>query len=370
MARFLYVNNNTRPNSVTAYSVDQNGSLTELPGSPFLTGGDGGDIGFEVLSATAVAAFGKLYVSNSTTQDVSGFNINSDGSLTPLPGSPYNTGTDVAAGVAVEPMRKILYVSSTCSLTAAFKIQADGTLVLLPGSPFGPFLGTGFMSVITKDGENLFSDCRTEIVGSLAIQPDGSLVENPGSPFASGTFNNHGLALSNDDTLLFVCGAADPNVSVFSVSPTGTLTLVPGSPFPSLVNDPDLCVVHPTLNLLFVADAISAGINFAAFTFDSSGTLTPAGPPISDGGAGPRVMVTNPEGTLLFITNSISQDVSVLGVGGIPIPGSPFPGLKGQASGIALVDVVPQPGRSLFPNKQRLAHFAMSRNNLTLIDII
>jgi 6-phosphogluconolactonase (cycloisomerase 2 family) len=353
MARFLYINNNARPNSVTAYSVAPNGSLTELPGSPFLTGGHGGDIGFEVLSATAVAAFGKLYVTNSTTQNVSGFNINSDGSLTSLPGSPYFTDTDVAAGVAVEPMRRILYVSSTCSLTAAFKIQANGTLALLPGSPFGPFLGSGFMSAITKNGANLFSDCRGELVGSLAIQPDGSLVENPGSPFTAGTFNNHGLALSNDDTLLFVCGGADPHITVFSVSPGGALTQVPGSPFPSMVNNPDLCVVHPTINLLFVADAISGGLNFAAFLFDSAGTLTPAGPPISDGGSGPRVMVTNPEGMLLFIANSISQDVSVLGVGGAPIPGSPFPGLTGLSSGIALVDI-PLVGRSLFPNKQRL----------------
>lgn len=348
MARFLYVNNNARPNSVTAYSVAPDGGLTELPGSPFPTGGDGGDIGFEVLSATAVTAFGKLYVTNSTTQNVSGFNINFDGSLTSLPGSPYFTGTDVAAGVAIEPMRKILYVSSTCSETAAFTIQANGVLVPLPGSPFGPFLGTGFMTVITRDGSNLFSDCRTDLVGSLVIQPDGSLVENPGSPFASGTFNNHGLALNNNDTLLFVCGGADPHISVFSVSPGGALTQVPGSPFPTQVNNPDLCVVHPTINLLFIADALSSGTNFETFLFDSNGTLTPAGPPISDGGAGPRVMVTNPEGTLLFIANSISQDVSVLGVGGVPIPGSPFPGLTGVASGIALVDIT-QVGRSLFP---------------------
>jgi len=361
MSRFLYVNNNTRTNSVTAYKVAQDGSLTELPGSPFPTGGGGGDIGFEVLGAAAVTAFGKLYVSNSTTHSVSAFDINSDGSLTPLPGSPYNTGTEVAAGLAVEPIRKILYVSSTCSVTAAFKIQADGTLAPLTASPFGPFLGTGFMSVITKDGKYLFSDCRTEYVGSLAIQPEGSLIENPGSPFAAGTFNNHGLALSNDDTLLFVCGGADPHITVFSVSPGGTLTQVPGSPFPSLVDNPDLCVVHPTVNLLFVADALSGGLNFAAFIIESGGVLTPAGPHISDGGVGPRVMVTNPEGTLLFIANSISQDVSVLGIGGVPIPGSPFPGLRGFASGIALVDIQPvMPGRSLFPNKQKACRFVAS----------
>lgn len=354
MAKFLYVNNNTRPNSVTAYRVSPNGFLTELPGSPFLTGGHAGDIGFEVLSATAVAAFGKLYVSNSTTQNVSGFNINPDGSLTPLPGSPFFTNTDVVAGVAVEPMRRILYVSSTCSDTAAFAIQADGTLVPLPGSPFGSFLGTGFMSAITSDGNFLFSDCRTQLVGSLAIQPDGSLVENPGSPFESATFNNHGLALSNDERLLFVCGGADSRVKVFSVGPAGVLTRVPGSPFPAQVETPEFCLVHPIRNWLVVCDAVSDGLNTALFSFNETGALTPVeGSPVANGGAGPRVMTINPEGTLLFMANSLSQDVSVLGPGGVPIPGSPFPGLTGLASGLALVDVVVPPvGRSLFPKRK------------------
>lgn len=351
MAFFLYVNNNSRPNSVTAYSVADNGSLTELPGSPFLTGGDGGDIGFEVLSATAAAAFGKLYASNSTSQDVSGFNINQDGTLTPLPGSPYKTNTDVAAGVTIAPLKRILYVTSTCSEIAAFKIQADGSLVLLPGSPFGPFLGTGFMPVVNKEETLLFSDCRTDLIGRLLIQPDGSLIE-AGPPFEAETFNSHGLALSNDGKLLFICGGADPRIEVLAVAPDGTLTRVPGSPFPAQVNTPEFCAVNPVVNLLFVCDAISDNLNLALFTFDSTGTLTTvAGSPFASGGAGPRMFTINPAGTLFFAANSLSQNVSVLTQAG-PIPGSPFPGLTGLASGIALVQVAPfQVGRSLFPNK-------------------
>ena len=40
---YVYVNNQTSPNSVSAYSVSAAGSLTQLPGSPFSTGGVGAD---------------------------------------------------------------------------------------------------------------------------------------------------------------------------------------------------------------------------------------------------------------------------------------------------------------------------------------
>lgn len=353
MSDFLYVNNNTRPNSVTAYRIADNGSLTELPESPFPTNGDSGNIGFETLSATIAVAFGKLYISNSLTQNVSGFNINTDGSLTPLPGSPFNTNTDVAAGIAVATNKRVLYVSSTCSQTAAFNIQTDGTLSPLPGSPFGPFLGTGFMSVINREETLLFSDCRTQLIASLIIPPDGSLVEVPGSPFETRTFNNHGLALSSDSQLLFVCGGADPRVEVFSVAPNGTLSRVPCSPFPAQVDDPFFCAVHPAENLLFVSDAISNNLNLALFTFDSTGSLTPvANSPFANGGAGTHMLELNEQGTLLFSANALSRDVSVLTIDEEPrpIPGSPFPGVTGPASGISQSTILQvTAGRSLFP---------------------
>src|SRR5258707_10426624 len=41
-ARFVYANNDLFPgNNVSAFSVDATGNLTEIPNSPFATGGDG-----------------------------------------------------------------------------------------------------------------------------------------------------------------------------------------------------------------------------------------------------------------------------------------------------------------------------------------
>ena len=89
---FVYTNNNDATNSVTAFSVGPGGTLTMVPGSPFLTGGDGS--GSFDASNTATVTIRKriLYVSNNGTNDISGFSINTTtGALTPVPGSPFAT---------------------------------------------------------------------------------------------------------------------------------------------------------------------------------------------------------------------------------------------------------------------------------------
>lgn len=44
---FVYTNDNANgSNTVTGFSVDSSGVLTRIPGSPFLTGGDGSGDGF------------------------------------------------------------------------------------------------------------------------------------------------------------------------------------------------------------------------------------------------------------------------------------------------------------------------------------
>jgi hypothetical protein len=76
---FVYANNDSFPNTVSAYSVAADGTLTQIPGSPFLTGGDGvgaGGAGFYAAPRATTCAIGNvLYVSNAGSNDVSAFTI-------------------------------------------------------------------------------------------------------------------------------------------------------------------------------------------------------------------------------------------------------------------------------------------------------
>jgi hypothetical protein len=191
---FVYTNNDIAgPNSVSALSADANGSLTPIPGSPFLTGGTGIGSGFFAANRiTSVVVKHFLYAGNSGSDTVSAFAIDpNSGILTPVPGSPFATG-----GVA------------------------DGLGISLAATPDDNFLiaASGVSNTITV----------------YSILANGALAQVAGSPFPGGPGGSpDGIKVTPDGRFL---AAAQPNadgVAMFGISPTGVLTSVPGSPFPA-----------------------------------------------------------------------------------------------------------------------------------------
>jgi 6-phosphogluconolactonase (cycloisomerase 2 family) len=90
-------------NSVAAYSNDGSGNLTALAGSPYLTGGTGvggnGASGIGALDAdqeVIINSAGNLLLAvNGHSNSVASFTINSDGTLTTVAGSPFaSSGKD------------------------------------------------------------------------------------------------------------------------------------------------------------------------------------------------------------------------------------------------------------------------------------
>src|SRR5262245_10959073 len=139
---FVYTNNDRNPNSISAFSVASNGSLSPVAGSPFLTGGieaGGGFFAANRITAAIVKDF--LYAANAGSNTVSGFSINpATGVLTPVPGSPFATG-GVADGIGVSlattPDDKFLIAANGSSMTiTVFSIAANGALSQVAGSPF------------------------------------------------------------------------------------------------------------------------------------------------------------------------------------------------------------------------------------------
>src|SRR5262245_44706396 len=115
---FLYVNNNAPgSNTVTAFSIAANGSLSPLPGSPFATGGAGDDAGFYAGNRIIACIMGAvLYAANQGTSSVSAMRINPlNGVLTSVPGSPFATGgvsNGFGVTLAATPDNRFLYVAN------------------------------------------------------------------------------------------------------------------------------------------------------------------------------------------------------------------------------------------------------------------
>ena len=122
LAQFAYVGNGGGSNNISAYRIDENGALSQIPGSPFAAG--------NLPSSVAVDPSGRfVYVVNEASNDVSGYRINKDGGLTPLSESPFRVGIDPHE-VAVDPAGKFLYVvNAVDNNVSGFRIDGDGALI-------------------------------------------------------------------------------------------------------------------------------------------------------------------------------------------------------------------------------------------------
>src|SRR4051794_8434794 len=87
-SNFVYVNNGHLNNhSVLGYVEAANGTLTEIPGSPFLTNGQASDVAGAMENLVVAPVGNFLYVPNGSSGTVTVFSINPQtGFLTPAPG--------------------------------------------------------------------------------------------------------------------------------------------------------------------------------------------------------------------------------------------------------------------------------------------
>src|SRR4051812_50213734 len=75
---FVYTNDNFSPNTVSVFKVSpSNGALTLIPGSPFLTGGDGGapDVGPENITTATQGTKNFFYAAKASTGTINAFSL-------------------------------------------------------------------------------------------------------------------------------------------------------------------------------------------------------------------------------------------------------------------------------------------------------
>jgi hypothetical protein len=320
------VNNQGIANSVVGYSVSSTGSLTELPGSPYATGGIGTTGTCQGLDRIITSAANNLlFVSNGGDQTIGVFQINpADGSLSAAPGSPFASGLTLdscqgislaatpdgsllmAAGngkiqsFAVAPngvLTKGPLTTNCCSPTVGMKISAignllalsnessvsvysinpDGSLVAATGSPF-PLTGTGVLSGIDFScaADRLYgveTSFAATITDAWSIAAGGALLPITGSPFIAPAGGSGSLVLSPDNSKLFTNNPFTSKIQSYSLDLNGSVHSIGAFGPLNSVHTPMGLATDLAGRFLFAADDT---VGVAVFSVAATGTLSPA----------------------------------------------------------------------------------------------
>lgn len=269
----VYVNDNTAgTNTIAAFARHSNGTLTPLPGSPFAAGGAG--IGKIIGSQGALQATegGRyLLAVDAGSNQISVLRVRGDGSLTPAQGSPVWSGGIEPVSLAVHD--DLVYVAnegngSTGSNYTGFRLNDKGRLTPIGGS-------TVALSGTALPGDILFNSTGNNLIG-LEVGP--SLIDS------------------------------------FAVGEDGRLTAAAGSPFAAQSEGPFGSEFSPTNpRHLYVSNAHAGAGNgsVSAFTVSRKGALTSIGAsPYADNQTAPCWVEITHDGRYLFTVNTASTTIS------------------------------------------------------------
>jgi 6-phosphogluconolactonase (cycloisomerase 2 family) len=131
-------------NQIAVWSIDQTtAALTPVPGSPFSTGN---------TPSTLALGNNVLFAMNSGDRTISAYTVNSTtGVLSAVNGSPF-AAMGASAGMAMDSVRFHLYAAAPASSSiVGFTIGSDGSLTPITGSPF-PAPGAALLTIVQMPG--------------------------------------------------------------------------------------------------------------------------------------------------------------------------------------------------------------------------
>jgi 6-phosphogluconolactonase len=323
----VYINDNTASaNTVAAFDRHADGSLTPVPGSPFPAGGAGTGASLAAQGALQITDNGRYLVAvDAGSNQLSVLRIHRDGSLELVRDGVVSSGGVLPVSVAIH--HRLIYVANAGSVGpnyTGFILSHDGHLYPLAGS-------TVTLPDGSQPGDVLFNGDGRKLVGtrvasskidSFTVGWNGLLRAAPGSPFPAeglGPFGSEFRPTNPDQ--LFVSNAHNTatdsgTVSAFSDSGNGTLSSIGSSPFADLQMAPCWVEISHDGRFLFTVNTASGSIS--SYSISRGGTLTLLGstPVRGSGGVGAVDARLSPDGRTLYVDESAAGEVGAFAVNG------------------------------------------------------
>ncbi|HKD44914.1 MAG TPA: beta-propeller fold lactonase family protein [Candidatus Angelobacter sp.] len=269
-----------------------------------------------------------MYVANSTSNTVSGFNVNhTTGDLTPVgtailptPVCPIPATCNFnPMGVTVDSAGKFVFVLNQGSANplvapsiSVFGIDpVRGLLTEIGGSPFAAPANPEFI-LASPALESLYVSTGSGTIAAFSIGSDGTLSPIAGSPVAAGA-NIRGMVIDPKSQFLYATDFGNNQVASFSIQSSGALSPVAGSPFPAGMQ-PVMAAIDSTGTFLYVANQGSN--NVSAYKVNAGVPAQVSGSPYATAGSGvitptqPTFLVVDPTNAFLFVADQGSRDVA------------------------------------------------------------
>lgn len=291
----LYLTLGGNPGSIQTYTATlSSGALSQF-GSTQATG----DVPVSLVLTPSLNA---LFVSNNNSNSITGYAVNSDGSLGTGSSTSDKTGTASALpmGMAVDPGGKFLFVANQgANSISVFSINGS-SLTAVAGSPFCNTLsavsptctpvGADVATLptalaVSATGKFLYvANNFTGTVTAYTISSTGTLTPLGTQPYAVGVAPS-GMTIIPGGAFLYVTNTGSNTVSAFAIcdkvvntcsnpnSPDGLLTQVTGSPF-SVGLGPIQVAADPFFSFLYVLDKQSFQISQFSYA-PGTGVLSP-----------------------------------------------------------------------------------------------
>jgi len=310
----VYLDDNTiGANTIAAFYRHANGSLSPVPGSPFPAGGAGTGAGLASQGALQLSADSRFLIAvDAGSNQISVLRVNWDGSLQAVPGGAVSSGGPMPVSVAVHG--NLVYVANAGAVGpnfTGFTLSVSGQLEPLAGSTVP--LPNG-----SQPDDVLFNSIGNTLAGNLSgtsqietflVGRDGLLTAAPGSPLAAQGLGPFGSEFRPTNPFqLFVSNAHNGTglgtVSAFNVAWGGALSPIAGSPFADYQTAP--CWVEITHDGQFLFTVNTGSGNISRYWIAPSGTLTLLGstPVSATGGVGAVDARLSPDGGTLYVDES------------------------------------------------------------------
>jgi len=342
-----YVNDNTAgANTVAGFDRHSDGSLTPIPDSPFSIGGAGLGKGLASQGAIQLSSDGRFLLavdagSNQISVSWLGFG-----------GVPHPVGPPVSSGgsepVSIAVSGDLVYVANagaSATNITGFRLAPWGVLYPIPGSTVTLPAGSGPDDVLFDPrGHKLVVDLdNTSSIASFHVRHDGLLEAAPGSPIAAQGPGPFGAEFRpTNPSQLFVSnahgGEGKGTVSAFLVAHTGQLAPIGASPFANAQTASCWVEISHDGNFLFTVNTASGTISRYAINPDGSLVLL-GSTSFGSAGAGAVDARLSPDGKTLLVDGSKAGVIASFAVNGgelTQLESSPTP-LPSGASAAGIV---------------------------------